>query len=58
MTSKNLEDKIDALKASLDTLILIELCKNGVKRDEAREILGSLGNSAFAKVNKVISNKS
>ncbi len=53
MDTKNLETKILALKNSVDTLILIELCKLKVKRDEVRAILGSLDNNLFSKINKV-----
>lgn len=55
MDTKSLEAKIDSLKNSIDKLILIELCKLKAKRNEARNILGSLDNNAFAEINKVLS---
>lgn len=58
METKNLEVKIDALKNSLDSLILIEFCKRGAKRDDVREVLGSLDNNLFSKINKIINGKS
>ena len=57
METKNLEDKVDQLKKSVDILILIELCKRGTKRDDVREVFGSLDNNLFAKVNKIINPK-
>lgn len=57
MDTKNLETKIITLKNSIDILILIELCKLKVKRSQAREILGSLDNNAFSKINKVFNNQ-
>lgn len=53
MDTKNLEIQIIALKNSIDKLILIELCKLEVKRSQAREILGSLDNNTFSKINKL-----
>lgn len=58
MDTKNLELKIDSLKQSIETLILIELCKSGVTRDQARNILGGISNEAFAAVNKAFNSKS
>lgn len=52
---KSLEDKLDKLQNSSDTLILIELCKLGATRDQVREVLGSLNNNTFAKINKIVS---
>lgn len=57
MDTKNLENKIDSLKTSLEILILIEFCKYGAKRDDVREVFGSLDNNLFARVNKIISSK-
>ena len=57
MDTKNMEVKITALKDSVDKLILIELCKVNVKRDQAREILGSLDNNDFSKINKIFNNR-
>ncbi len=57
MDTKNLEIKIDELKTSVDILILIEFCKLQTKREEVREVLGSLDNNLFAKVNKIINPK-
>lgn len=57
MDTKNLEAKIDQLKTSVDILILIEFCKLQTKRDDVRDVLGSLDNNLFAKVNKIINPK-
>jgi hypothetical protein len=48
------DKKIDELKASIDLLTLIELCKLGAKRDDVREVFGALDNNLFAKVNRII----
>lgn len=50
MDTDNLEKKIDALKKSVDTLILIEVAKSGATRDQARKALGSLDNNTFSNV--------
>ncbi len=57
MDTKNLEVKIDQLKTSVDILILIEFCKLQTKRDDVREVFGTLDNNLFAKVNKIINPK-
>lgn len=57
MDAKELEIKVDQLKAAIDVLILIELCKAGAKREDARAILGSLSNNTFAQVNKIVNPK-
>lgn len=50
MNTENLEKKIEALKKSVDTLILIEVAKSGATRAQARKVLGSLTNTEFSKV--------
>jgi hypothetical protein len=57
MDTNSLEFKIDQLKTSLDILILIEFCKLRSKRDDVREVFGTLDNNLFAKVNKIINTK-
>lgn len=57
MDTKDLEVKIDQLKISVDTLILIEFCKLRAKRYDVREVFGTLDNNLFAKVNKIINPK-
>ena len=57
MDTKNLETKIIALKNSVDMLILIELCRLKAKRSQVRDILGSLDNNAFSKINKIFNNQ-
>ncbi len=57
METKSLEDKIDRLQTSIDTLALIEFCKLGAKRDQVRDVFGTLDNNLFAKVNKIINPK-
>lgn len=50
MNMDNLEKKIEALKNSVDTLILIEVAKSGATRNQARKALGSLDNNTFSKI--------
>lgn len=57
MDTKNLEAKIDQLKVSVDVLILIEFCRLRTKRDDVREVFGTLDNNLFVKVNKIINPK-
>lgn len=48
-------DKIvTALKKSIDTLVLLELCKLDASAKEIRNILGSLDNNQFSAINAVI----
>jgi hypothetical protein len=54
---ETLEEKIAELKASIDVLILIEFCKRGAKRDDVRDVLGTLDNNLFAKVNRIVNQK-
>lgn len=57
MNADNLEKKIEALKKSVDTLILIEVAKSGATRDQARAALGSLDNNTFSKISALFSDK-
>lgn len=57
MDTKSLENKISLLKDAVDTLILIELCKLGATRDQARKVLGGVSNETYAKINILFSNK-
>jgi hypothetical protein len=58
MDTKNLEARIDNLRHSVEILILIEFCRLNAKREQVREIMGSLDNNLFAKVNLIVnSNK-
>ncbi|MCA9352490.1 hypothetical protein KC866_03860 [Patescibacteria group bacterium] len=50
METKDLENKIDKL-------IMIELVKSGATRDQVREVLGTLNNNEFAKINSIINPK-
>jgi len=50
MDTDKLERKIEALKRSVDMLVLIEVAKSGATRDQARRALGSLGNDAYSKI--------
>jgi len=50
MDTKNLENKIEIL-------IIIDLLKSGANRDQIREVLGSLDNNKFAKLNNIINPK-
>ena len=54
MDTKTMEIKIDALKNTIETLILIEFSKSGAKRDDVREVLGTLDNNKFSRINKII----
>lgn len=55
MDTKTIEAKLDNLKHSIETLILIELCKLRAKRGQARGVTGSLDNNSFSKINKILS---
>lgn len=57
MEEKNLEVKIEALKDSIDTLLLLEFAKCGAKRDDVRAVLGSLDNNLYSKINKIVKDK-
>jgi hypothetical protein len=50
MTTDHLEKKIEALKKSVDMLVLIEVAKSGATRDQARRALGSLDNNAYSQI--------
>lgn len=52
-----MNSKLISLKHPWISFILIEFCKLGAKRDDVREVFGSLDNNLFAKVNKVINPK-
>jgi hypothetical protein len=54
---ETLEEKLAELKTSIDVLILIEFCKRGAKRDDVRDVLGSLDNNLFAKVNRIVNQR-
>lgn len=43
-------DVLDAVRL----LVMIELCKAGASREEVRDVLGSMDNNAFARVNQVM----
>ncbi|HEX3321956.1 MAG TPA: hypothetical protein VHR84_14715 [Terriglobales bacterium] len=49
--------KIDQLRASVDLLTLVELCKLGASRGDVREVFGTLDNNVFAKVNTIVKKK-
>lgn len=51
--TKNSEKLLFSIKKSLDTLILIELCKSGATRDQARTLFGNLDNNMFSKINTI-----
>lgn len=55
------EDKshklIEDLKKSIDLLVLIELCKAGTTRNQARKILGTLNNNTFAEISTALGRK-
>jgi len=57
MDTKNLETKVDVLNESIKLMTLIELVKLGVTREEAREVLGSVNNTIFSKVNSALMSK-
>jgi hypothetical protein len=49
-----IDKKIDQLKSSVDLLTLVEFCKLGAKREDVREVFGTLDNNLFAKVNRIV----
>jgi len=51
--SKDDQKLLIAIKRSIDALILIELCKSGVSRNQARELLGTLDNNTFSRINTI-----
>ena len=53
---KNVEKVLSSVKKAIDSLILIELCKSGATRDQARQLLGGLDNNMFSKIS-IIFNK-
>lgn len=48
------EKAINNLKKSIDTLLLLELCKLGAGAKEIRNVLGSLDNNQFSAINAAI----
>lgn len=54
---KNTETTLIQIKKTVEVLLLLELCKSGATRDEARAVLGGFSNELFAKVNAVVSKK-
>lgn len=48
------EKALSGLKKSVDTLLLLELCKLGAGAKEIRNILGSLDNNQFSAINAAI----
>lgn len=53
MNNEKNDQLLTAIKKSIDVLVLIELCKAGVTRNQARELLGTLGNNTFSKFNSI-----
>lgn len=51
------EEKIKSVKKSLDTLILIELCKAGATYPQIREIMGAADNNVISKIKSVFGRK-
>ncbi len=52
--TKEIEKTLNNLKKSIDTLILLELCKLGAGAKEIRNILGGLDNNQFSAINAAI----
>jgi hypothetical protein len=48
-----LSDVHDALRL----LAIIELCKIGASRDEVRDVLGSVDNNSFSRVNQIFNKR-
>lgn len=57
MDTKKLEIKLEELKNVMETLVLLELCKLGATRDQARKVLGGMPNETYAKINTLFSGK-
>lgn len=51
--STTLED----VKKAIDRLTIIELVKSGAKREQIREVMGSLDNNQLSKIKKALSGK-
>lgn len=54
--TKDIEKLLKDLKKSIDSLVLMEICKSGATRDQARQLLGGLDNNLFSKIS-IIFNK-
>lgn len=50
---KEFEKVLNSIKKTIDSLILIELCKSGATRDQARQVLGGLDNNMFSKISTI-----
>lgn len=52
---KNSEITLEDVKKSIDRLAIIELVKSGAKREQIREVMGSLDNNQLSKIKKAVS---
>jgi uncharacterized protein YerC len=52
---KNSAVTLEEVKKSIDRLAIIELVKSGAKREQIREVMGSLDNDQLSKIKKAIS---
>jgi hypothetical protein len=50
---KDIEKVLSSIKKTIDSLILIELCKSGATRDQVRQLLGGLDNNLFSKISSI-----
>ena len=51
---KNSAVTLDDVKKSVDRLAIIELVKGGAKREQIRDVMGSLDNNQLTKIKKAI----
>ena len=55
--TEGIDAALEGVQKSINTLIIVELIKSGATRAEVREVLGSLNNLEYAKINKAIKNR-
>lgn len=51
---KNNEISLEDVKKSIDRLAIIELVKSGAKREQIREVMGSIDNNQLSKIKKAV----
>lgn len=51
---KNSVVTLEEVKKSIDRLTIIELVKSGAKREQIREVMGSLDNNQLSKIKKAV----
>ena len=57
MSDQKREVTLEMLKKSVDTLILLELCKAGATYDQIRKVVGTVDNNTIAIIKAAVSRK-